>query len=93
VLASGSDDGTWGMDRLILLSGNWPDMGLPRATPVARTFESGLLFDPTSWKMFATSSFQNLVTVAQDSNTLCPTLLSVNASTINPYYTVVSHEN
>lgn len=70
----------WGRDRLILLSGNWSALGQPLAAAVAPSPEGGLLFDPTSRYVFASSTTSNLVTVSQDNDSLCITPLKVSAN-------------
>ena len=82
----------WGMDRLILLSGNWPAMGQPRAASVAPSPEGGLMFDPASWFVFASSPQSNLVSVSLDSTSLCPTPLSLGADAERVYTVVREYE-
>ena len=83
--------GDWrGMDRLILLSGSdWQHLGQPRATGVAPSPEDGLVVDPMSWNVFASSAASNLVTVSHDNATLCSTPLSFN-EVEEPLYTIVN---
>jgi len=83
----------WGMDRLILLSGNWPAMGQPRAASVAPSPEGGLMFDPASWFVFASSPQSNLVSVSLDSTSLCPTPLSMDADVERLYTLVHEYDN
>ncbi len=65
-----------GLDRLIVLSGNWPSFGSPVATAVQPSAEGGLLFDPATWNVFASNNDSNLVTFSRDSLNLCPTPLA-----------------
>jgi DNA-binding beta-propeller fold protein YncE len=84
--------GDWrGMDRLILLSGSdWQHLGQPRAARVAPSPEDGLVVDPISWNVFASSAASNLVTVSHDNATLCSTPLSLS-EVEEPLYTIVNN--
>jgi DNA-binding beta-propeller fold protein YncE len=78
-----------GMDRLILVSGNWPIMGQPQAIEVAPpSLEGGLLADPASWFVFASSSELNLVTMVKDGKNL-PWLPLDTSPGVEDLYTVV----
>jgi uncharacterized repeat protein (TIGR01451 family) len=74
-----SDNDFWGMDRLILLpvpGSNWPPAQSqlqPLAVEVMSSPEGGLVFDPDSWKVFASSAASDLVTVSKDNTNLCTT--------------------
>jgi DNA-binding beta-propeller fold protein YncE len=73
-----SDGDMWGRDRLLLLYGAWLTIGQPLAAAVAPSPEGGLLFDPTSWYIFVSNMNSNLVTVSQDSTSLCMSPLSLS---------------
>ncbi len=82
-LTSSSGD-MWGRDRLLLLSGDWLTTGEPLAAAIAPSPEGGLLFDPASRYIFASNTSSNLVTVSQDSTSLCMSPLSVSANDVDP---------
>ena len=87
----------WGMNRLILLhlpGSNWPPQPpmVLRAVPVEASPQDGLVFDPNpaSWRVFASSTVSDLVTVSQDNATLCSTRLYMrNGVEQDSYYPVV----
>jgi hypothetical protein len=58
-LTSGGGD-YQGRERLILLVGHWPTLGQPHAITVAPSPEGELVFDPTSWYLFVSSTQSNL---------------------------------
>ena len=81
------------MNRLILLSGNWPALGQPHALEVMPSPESGLVFDPDSWRVFASSAASNGVTVSKDSLQLCLTPLSLDTDVERLYALVHEYDN
>jgi YVTN family beta-propeller protein len=82
-LTSSSGD-MWGRDRLLLLSGDWLTTGEPLAAAIAPSPEGGLLFDPASRYIFASSTTSNLVTVSQDGVPLCAPSLNLSANDADP---------
>ncbi len=89
----------WGKDQLILLDlpgSNWPLQTPPvlLATPVEPSPEGGLVFDPNpaSWRVFASSTASNLVTVSKDNTALCPTPIADTTTRGADAYYAVAHD-
>ncbi len=96
-LTSSSND-YLGLDKLFLLhlpGSNWPPSSpmTLRAVSVDPSPEGGLVFDPASWRVFASSANSNLVTVSQDNATLCRAPLATSAAAGNDDYYVVVLDN
>jgi hypothetical protein len=52
-----------------------------------------LVFDPDSWRVFASSAASNGVTVSKDSLQLCPTPLGMDADAERLYTLVHEYDN
>jgi hypothetical protein len=87
----------WGMDRLILLAlpqSTWPPQAPMqlRAAEVTPSPEGGLVFDPASWRVFASNTVSDLVTLSRDNATLCPDPLTTFSDAGQESYYPVAHD-